>query len=85
LPLIEGSLFLLGRVESLPISLGTNVWLLSGFWLFERVSLFLPVSSYICSYGGVDSALIKGEIVNTKLTCPLWFRLMISDCQRIAL
>jgi hypothetical protein len=24
-------------------------------------------------------------IANTRLTCPLWFRLMMSDCQRVAL
>jgi hypothetical protein len=31
--------------------------------------------------GGVDNALIKGEISKTRLTCPLWFGLMLSDCQ----
>jgi hypothetical protein len=25
------------------------------------------------------------EIANTRLTCPLWFGLMMSDCQRVAL
>jgi hypothetical protein len=49
---------------------------LSGFLFF----LFC----YIYSCGGVDNALIKGEIANTRLTCPLWFGLMMSDCQRIA-
>jgi hypothetical protein len=34
---------------------------------------------------GVDNALIKGEIANTRLTCPLWFGLMMSDCQQVAL
>jgi hypothetical protein len=28
---------------------------------------------------------MKGEIANTRLTCPLWFGLMMSDCQRVAL
>jgi hypothetical protein len=30
----------------------------------------------------VDNALFKGEIANTRLTCPLWFGLMMSDYQR---
>jgi hypothetical protein len=45
---------------------------------------FLLLSVYICLYGGVDNALIKGEIANTRLTCPLWFGLMMSDCQWVA-
>jgi hypothetical protein len=48
-------------------------WFLSSFWSFEWVS-----SS---SCGGVYNALIKGEIVNIRLICPLWFGLMMSDCQ----
>jgi hypothetical protein len=46
-------------------------------------SSFLP--SYIWSYGGLDNTVIKGEIVKTRLTCPLCFGLMMSDCQWIAL
>jgi hypothetical protein len=61
------------------------VWILSGFWSFEWVSLLLPIFAYICSYGGVDNALIKEEIANTRLTCPMWFGLMMSDCQRVQL
>jgi hypothetical protein len=26
----------------------------------------------------------RGEITNTRLTCPLWFELMMSDCQWVA-
>jgi hypothetical protein len=29
----------------------------------------------MCSLGGVDNALIKGEIANTRLICPMWFGL----------
>jgi hypothetical protein len=39
----------------------------------------------MCSCGGVNNALIKGEIANTRLTCPLWFWLMMSDYQWVAL
>jgi hypothetical protein len=62
---------------------------LSGFYLsyghLNEFCLLLSLSVYICSNGGVDNALIKGEIENTRLTCPLWFGLMMSDCQRVAL
>jgi hypothetical protein len=44
--------------------------------------LFFLLYTIICSYGGVDNALIKGDIANTILTCPFWFGLMMSDCQR---
>jgi hypothetical protein len=46
--------------------------------------LFFILSTYKCPCGGVDNAVIKGEIVNTKLIGPLWFGLMMSDCQRVA-
>jgi len=62
--------------------------LIVGFYLaFGHLSelLFLLPYANICSYGGVDNALIKGEIANTRLMCPLWFGLMMSDCQRVAL
>jgi hypothetical protein len=58
-----------------------------GFYLaFGCLSelLFFLLSAYTSSCGGVDNALFKGEIVNTRLTCPLWFGLMMSDCQWVA-
>jgi hypothetical protein len=34
----------------------------------------------------LDKALLgKDRVANTRLTCPLWFELMTSDCQRVAL
>jgi hypothetical protein len=29
--------------------------------------------------------LIKGELANKRLTCLLWFRFMMNNCQRVAL
>jgi hypothetical protein len=48
--------------------------------LAKLIFFFLP-SAKICSCGGVDNALVKGEIENIRLVCPLWFGLMMSDCQ----
>jgi hypothetical protein len=51
---------------------------LSSFYMaFGHLSeflFFLPLSVYICSYGGFDNALIKGEIVNIRLTLYLVVR-----------
>jgi hypothetical protein len=58
-----------------------------GFYMaFGHLSelLFFLLSTSICSCGGVDNALIKGEIANTRLICPIWFGLIMSDCQRVA-
>jgi hypothetical protein len=38
----------------------------------------------ICSCGGVDNALIKGEIANIRLICPLWVGLIMRGCQQVA-
>jgi hypothetical protein len=35
------------------------------------------ISSLLCWLGGGE-----GECANTRLTCPLWFGLMMSDCHR---
>jgi hypothetical protein len=61
--------------------------LIVGFYLaFGHLSelLFLLPYANICSYGGVDNAIIKREVASTRLICPLWFGLMMSDCQRVA-
>ena len=48
-------------------------------------SLFFPffyffLLNYSCV--GVDNALIKGEIANTRLICALVVHFVMSDCQR---
>jgi hypothetical protein len=48
---------------------------------FSELLFFFLLFAYICSCSGVDNALIKGEIANTRLICLLWFGLMMSDCQ----
>jgi hypothetical protein len=61
---------------------------LFGFFLVfghtGELLFFFLLSANICSCGGVDNALIKGDIANTRLICPLWFRLTMSDYQRVA-
>jgi hypothetical protein len=61
---------------------------LFGFYLAlghsGEVLFFFLLSAYIGSCGDVGNALIKGEIVNTRLACPLWFKVMMSGCQRVA-
>jgi hypothetical protein len=83
---------LLGGVDSLPISLGTklcSLWMTyfgfdMAFGCLSEFLFFFLLSVYICSCGCVDNALIKGEIANTMLSCSLWFKLMMSGCQRVA-
>jgi hypothetical protein len=50
---------------------------------FSHLSEFLlPPSADLCVHMVVlTNAFIMGEIANTRLTCPLWFGLMISDYQ----
>jgi hypothetical protein len=82
---LRASCVLLGCIEPLPMSLGTKLckfcsfqmtlfWLFIGFWSFGWVlfSFLLfcffcsPVNMYPC---GIDKALIKGEIANTRSIC----------------
>jgi hypothetical protein len=62
--------FSLGRVDQALLTLDD----LFGFYLsFDHSGEFLfffLLSANICSWGGVDNALIKREIANTRLTCP---------------
>jgi hypothetical protein len=87
---LRASYVLLDYIELLPISLGTKFCSFQmtpfGFSLVfgHLCELFIFSSSFFCSSCscvGVDNALIKGEIANTRLICALVVHFVMSDYQ----